>query len=152
MRIARTLVLASGVLLTGCGGEGVKPSPECPPVRLSGGVYATFQVAEDRFHAWITDPAAIEQAIALWEGQSTATFPAGRLVCAAVSWNCPWSWHIDPNELRFVETAVELCDGRPSLVEASCPNFGGGTYCPWAAQLVELRDCRSDTSCPALPR
>jgi hypothetical protein len=114
MRIARTLVPACGSLLAGCGAEAVKPFPECAPVRLSGGVYAALQVGEDQFHAWITDPVAIEQALALWEGQSTATSPAARVVCTAVSWNCPWSWHIDPSDLQFVEAAVELCDGQPS--------------------------------------
>lgn len=44
--------------------------------------------------------------------------------------NAPWTWHLDPAETRFVEVAIEICDGRPSYVEAHQPDFP--RYCPGA--------------------
>jgi hypothetical protein len=115
------------------------------------GVYATFRVARSEiFHAWITDSEGIDQAVALWQGVSRARIPAGLLICESVEWNCPWSWHLDPDSIRFAEFAIEICDGTPSYVEANCGSFGP-YYCPWSAELIELRDCREDPKCPPVP-
>ena len=51
--------------------------------------------------------------------------------------NAPWSWHLDPAETRFVEAAIEVCDGTPSYVEAHLAEFP--TYCPWGARIVRER-------------
>jgi hypothetical protein len=42
----------------------------------------------------------------------------------------------------MAEVAIEVCDGLPSYVEENVDEFVDrvGRYCPWAAQLVELRD------------
>jgi len=109
-------------------------------------------VADEYFHQWIIRPEAIEQAIALWEGHSLATIPGGKLVCQPVNWNCPWSWYVDPDRFGFGEVGIEICDGRPSYVEAGCSSFADGTYCPWGAVLIELRDCRTNPACPMMPR
>jgi len=94
----------------------------------------------------------IAEARALWTGSSSPRFPASPLICDAVDWNSPWSWHMDPGNLRLVEIAIEVCQGTPSYVEANCKTFGGGQYCPAGAQMVELRDCDASPECPAVPR
>jgi len=137
--------------LVACGGERLRLNPECPPGLPCSGLYAKFGVIDEFFHVSITNPAGIEQAIALWEGRSQATIPVGTLVCKPIAWNSPWSWYLEPTTLEFGEAAVEVCDGRPSYVEADCSAFGP-TYCPWAAVLVELRDCRTNPDCPVMPR
>lgn len=150
--VASVLAVLASVSLFVCGGEQQRNViPQCP-VKPSGGVYAAFRVTNEYFYASITDPTGIDQAIALWHGQSSAKIPIGNLVCQPVDWNCGWSWHLDPASVRFAEIATEVCDGRPSFVERNCSGFGAGRFCPWAAVLVELRDCRSDPSCPVMPR
>lgn len=135
-------VLAVVSLTSSCGGGSDTEAP--PTTRL----YATFVVGPETFHAFITHPEAIAQAKALWTGRSQATIPVGALVCTAQPWNQPWHWHMDPESIRFAEVTIELCDGLPSHVEATCPGFAVGTYCPWGAQMKSLRDCSSDPNCP----
>lgn len=117
----------------------------------SGGLYATFDVTGERFRAHLTSPAAIDGALALWEGTSSANIPNGSLVCEPEPWNCGWSWHLEPGTITFAELTIEVCDGAPSYIEENCDDFVD-RYCPWSATLVELRDCRTDPSCPVVPR
>ncbi len=135
----------------GSGGAG-GGSAECDALP-GDGVYATFLViGEQTYRASITNPNGIQQALDLWAGQSTAAIPNGALVCQPQPWNCGWSWHQDPATIEFADLTIELCDGTPQMVEDDCAGFGGGQFCPWSAELVELRDCRSDPSCPVVPR
>jgi hypothetical protein len=120
-----------------------------PPRRA---LWATFRVVDETYRAAITNPQGIEQAIALWRGTSTATIPVAPLVCRQVNWNCPWKFYQDPAALTFADFAIEVCDGTPSYVSANCRDFGAGSYCPWSAELVDLRDCRYSLRCPRVPR
>lgn len=61
-------------------------------------------------------------------------FPVGVLKTGDGGFNGPWTWHLDPASVRFVETAIELCDGRPSYVEAHQTELA--SYCPWSARVV----------------
>jgi len=118
-----------------------------------GGVLATFKVGTESFRAYMTNPTAINDAIALWRNPKLRKrIPVARLSCAAVAWNCPWSWHQTPSSVTLAEAAIEVCDGIPSYVEQHCPIFGMGFYCPWSAVLAELRDCRMSVNCPIVPR
>ena len=31
--------------------------------------------------------------------------------------NAPWKWHMPPSTAHTTDMAIELCDGRPSMVE-----------------------------------
>ena len=64
-------------------------------------------------------------------------FPAGPLLRGDGGFNAPWSWHFDPDQVRMVEAAIEVCDGTPSYVEAHLADFP--TYCPWGARIVRQR-------------
>ena len=64
-------------------------------------------------------------------------FPIGPLRRGDGGFNGPWSWHLDPAEVRLTEAAIEVCDGTPSYVEAHVADFP--TYCPWAARFVRER-------------
>jgi hypothetical protein len=116
------------------------------------GVYATFSDGGDVFHVSITNPAGIQSALGLWHGTSTAKIPDGVLKCQQATWNCPWHWQLDPATVDFADLTTEVCDGRPTDVESGCASFGGGRYCPWSVTLTELRDCRTDASCPLVPK
>ncbi len=122
------------------------PSPTPSPNPLAGGVLATFDVDGEVFKAWVTNPATIEQIIALRDGKSQANIPNGviRAGQGQGNHNAPWSWHLDPKEIEIAEITVEVCDGRPTYVEENVDEFVDtiGRYCPWSARLVEVQDFR----------
>jgi len=114
------------------------------------GLYATIRVLTEVYRQRITSPAGIQGALELWAGTSSASIPVGDLVCAPEPWNCGWSWHVDPDTIEWASAAIEVCDGTVSYIEANCAQFVS-QYCPWSAELVELRDCRTDPGCPPVP-
>jgi hypothetical protein len=116
------------------------------------GLYATFRVGTETFRQHITSAAGIQGALALWKGTSNAGIPVGTLSCKCTGWNCEWDFHMEPESITFAHDAIELCDGTPSYVNSHCAEFGGGSYCPWSAQLTVLRDCRTNPLCPLVPR
>jgi hypothetical protein len=142
-----TTTTGTGGAGTGGGTGGSAPCGALP----TEGVYAKFDVVGETYHASITNPMGIDQAIALWKGTSTAAIPNGKAICAPVPWNCPWTFHQDPASITFAELTIEVCDGTPSYVQDHCADFANG-YCPWSAKLVELRDCRTDAACPVVPK
>jgi len=111
---------------------------------LEGGVLATFAVHSERYSIFITNEQTIEQVIALWNGQSNANIPSGRVLKGRVSYNKTWSWHIDSEDITMAENTIELCDGVPSYVEAHLDDWIAtvGYFCPWSAELVALKDYR----------
>lgn len=117
-----------------------------------GGLYATFQVGTEIFQQQITSPAGIAGALALWNGTSSARIPIGTLACQCTGWNCEWDFHMNPESITFSRSAIEVCDGVPSYVNSHCSEFGFGSYCPWFAELIALRDCRTNPLCPAVPK
>jgi len=117
-------------------------TPEAP--ELEGGVLATFDVGGERYSIFITNQQTIEQVYALSRGQSQAAIPSGRVLRGQVSYNKPWHWHIDSQDVAMAEVTIELCDGSPSMVEQNIDYWVGtvGRFCPWSAQLVSLKDYR----------
>ena len=138
------VALLAAPALSGCTDDAASDGPA--------GLLATIAVGEETFHVSITHPDGAAQARALWNGSSEATIPAGELVCEPTAWNEPWTWHLAPDSVRFAEVTAEVCDGAPSYVEEHCASFGAGQYCPWSAELVDLRDCTADPGCPQVPR
>lgn len=128
------------VSASACNGSPTAPSD------LRGGVLATFDVSGERLRVFVTAPATIEQLVAPRDGTSQASIPNGRILRGpgAGNHNRPYSWHLDPVDVQMAEVSIELCDGRPSYVEANITEFVEriGRYCPWGATLVDLRDLR----------
>ena len=157
--LALWLCLVAGVVVTagGCAASNNGPPstiPTCAP-KPTGGLLATFQHGNRYFWVSISNPTGMQQAIDAWAGRTRANIPVGQLVCNSIAWNCGWSWHLDPQTVHVAEAAIELCDGVPPASQQACLDFSrntGGTFCPWSARLVELRDCRTDASCPLIPR
>lgn len=138
------LLLLCGLLAACAPAATATPTP--PPAALSGGVLATFEAAGDTFHVWVTNPATIDQLLALQAGESAAGIPNGKILAGpgAGDHNAPWSWHLDPEDIEMAELTMELCDGAPSYVEEHLADFTDtvGRYCPWSAQLTGLDDRR----------
>jgi hypothetical protein len=139
--VRAALVAMAMTLLLSCG-----RSPTAPDDRLSGGILATFAVSGEPFRVWITNRDTIAQVLALQRGTSQATIPNGRLRTGAGrgNHNQPYSWHLDPEDIQMAEVTIELCDGRPSYIEANRDQFirEVGRYCPWGAQLQQVQDHR----------
>lgn len=114
------LALSSVLLFSRCSTE-----PDPP--------YADFVVlvGTETFVARITDPGAVAQFREAMAGARQG-FPAGPLVGGDGGFNSPWTWHLDPDETRLVEAAIEVCD-----VEAHQSDFP--TYCPWGARIASER-------------
>jgi hypothetical protein len=96
----------------------------------------TIDVSGERFVLRLTDPATIQLAEDNRQGRNTR-FPLGPLRAGHGGFNAPWTWHMDPAATRFVELAIEVCDGRPSYVERNQGDYP--TYCPWGARVVGRR-------------
>ena len=62
----------------------------------------------------------------------------GRLGAGDAGLNTGWSWHMDPETVEAPDLSIELCDGRPSMVEADLDYWLGtvGQFCPWGAKVV----------------
>lgn len=123
------LKLFAAVIMTticaGCGG-----SPSAP----SSHAIVTFTVIDQRFRVLLTNREQIDAARAAQAG-GPARIPNGRVV-NGTQVNTGWTWHLE--DVEFAENSIELCDGRPADVERDGPGFGGGRYCPWAADIVAI--------------
>lgn len=111
---------------------------------LSGGILATFDVLGEKYSIFITNKETIEQVVAAQRGDSQATIPSGRLLKGSVSYNLPWNWHIDSEDIHMAEITIELCDGTPSQVEANLDYWVETVqrFCPWSAKIVKIEDFR----------
>lgn len=136
LRVLNIVIFLAWLLGSAC------TTTEAP--ELKGGVLATFDVQGERFSILITNDATIDQVFALSKGESNARIPSGRLLRGQMSYNKPWHWHIDSQDIAMAEVTIELCDGRPSDVENSLDYWVDtvGRFCPWSARLVALHDYR----------
>lgn len=164
-RLAATVAC---VLLWSCGsGPGAGPPNQNIPTctaKPADGLLATFNqsgqhsdgsIENDYYWVSITNAEGIQHALDTWNGKAHFNIPAGLIECESADWNCGWSWHLDPSTVTLAEVAVELCDGGPPTSRDACLAFRrntNGSFCPWGARLVELRDCRNDKNCPLIPR
>ena len=98
----------------------------------------TFDVAEQGTYSieLLTDE-LIAHAAELRDGGENGRIPSGRIVRDGDGGvNAPWSWHIDPETLEFVDMTTEVCDGLPEYVEDL--TLTSDVYCPWSATVVDL--------------
>ena len=141
MNNARILVLAVAMAVPpACG-----TSPAALEDLLEGGILATFQVSQEEFRVWVTNEETIKQILDLRDGRSTASIPNGVLHegQGRADHNAPWAWHMDPIDIEMADATIEVCDGRPSLVDSLLDDYlTVGRFCPWGAELVGVQDFR----------
>ena len=91
----------------------------------------------ERFRVRIDDPAVATQAEAL-VGAGPLKVLSGTVVRGDGAVNAPWSWHLDPASIQFVDASIELCDACPSYLEQRLDDWirSGGSYCPWTTEVV----------------
>ena len=111
-----------------------------------GGILATFEVNDQEFNVWVTNPQTIQQILDLRDGKSQAGIPSGKILSGPgpADYNSPWTWHLDPQDIEMAEFTIEVCDAEPNYVEANVTEFVDVVkrYCPWTANLVSVQDYR----------
>lgn len=114
-----------------------------PPL-LSGGILVTFDVVGETYKIFVAHKDTIADIFALQCGMSQAAIPSGRIIKGEVSYNEPWSWHIDSEDVHMSEVTIELCDGTPSQVEANLDYWLETVqrFCPWNARIIKIEDYR----------
>lgn len=115
--------------------------------------YFQYVMIDDRnewFIVKMTDPTTIQQALDDLSG-------ARRLIVSGIvnsgngGFNSPWSWHLDPATIILSEAFIELCDARPSYVEAHLAEQLGQRYCPWGARVNAVYDTPPTSTISAQP-
>lgn len=127
LRVAAAVIAGSVLAAAACSSP-AEPGPSSADFIVD--------VAGERFTVRTTDPETIALAEENRRGRNRR-FPIGDLRSGNGGFNAPWSWHLDPASVRFVEAAIELCDGRPSYVESHQREYP--SYCPWGARVVGRR-------------
>src|SRR5687768_1130060 len=107
MTYRRWVMIALGLLPLACG-EPLGPEAE-----------AVFEVevVEERFRVGVNDPAQVDSFAARLASGFEGNI-SGTLVAGPGGVNAPWGWHLDPGSVHVADVTAEVCDGRPSFVEA----------------------------------
>ena len=128
----RTVVAATALALVACGGgDGPPPEVTTFAFRMKGGP------ASEEFRVSTSSQQFILQAraqLSLPEAQRKL-FALGTLRAGNGSHNLAWNWHL--SDATLTEVAIELCDGKPSMVEANL-NYWLNTvksFCPWGSYV-----------------
>ena len=101
----------------------------------------TIDVVGERFTLRATNPETIQQLIDNYNGKNSFHV-TGTVIRGDGGFNSPWSWHLDPGSVRLAEVSIELCDGRPSLVEENLDYWLDTVhnYCPWSSKVVAINE------------
>jgi hypothetical protein len=110
------------LLICGCGGHATQADPGF-----------LVSVGNEHFVVQIADPA--QAALARGQiGAPQTLHPAGKVLAGNGGFNSPWHFHLRAETVRMVELSMEVCDGRPSYVDAHLDQYP--TYCPWNGRIV----------------
>lgn len=104
---------------------------------------ATFllEVSGEQFRVQVTSEA---EAAAFRERMQSGEegVISGKLVAGSGGINSPWKWHLQASTVHVADIAIEVCDGRPSMVDADLAYWlnSVGQFCPWGAKVVHEVD------------
>lgn len=131
---SRHLVLALiiAAAATSCDDDGVDDT--------TGEFLFALRGMSDQFVAVTSDPVVLEKARAQLQlpVSQRDLFINGPIARGNGGHNVDWSWHFVPDEWDLVEAAIEVCDGRPQLVEDDLDYWIDevGQYCPWSSYVA----------------
>src|SRR5512146_1966225 len=110
-RIANVTTAAAVVTLAAC-------RSATAPAAGSAAVFVV-DVSGERFRVLLRDDALIAHARRILSGSEPQKIVNGDLASGNGGFNTGWSWHLKPEGIGFADATIELCDGRPSMVEAN---------------------------------
>jgi hypothetical protein len=132
--VCRALLVALASMgLVSCGGGDAGPGTVTFAFRMHGlGPAEEFRVASSspRFIA-----AARRQLVL--PATQRHLFAAGPIRSGNGGYNLDWSWHFT-NDVALAEVSIELCDGRPSMVEGDLRYwlYTVKSFCPWGSYVA----------------
>ena len=99
----------------------------------------TVDAAGEKFVVHATDIQTIRQLVDNYNG-GNGMHITGKLVQGDGGFNQPWSWHLEPASVRMADISIEVCDGKPSMVEGNLDYWLNtvGSYCPWSSKVVAI--------------
>jgi hypothetical protein len=131
--LTRAFALAFAIILSACGSDAdvARPLPAQEFV---------IEVAGERFRLCTSNPATAS-ALDGRRRSGTIGVVAGRLIRGDGEFNTPWSWHLDPLSIEVPDAAIELRDGRPSMVQSNLDYWVDTvrSFCPWSARVYDAQ-------------
>jgi hypothetical protein len=103
----------------------------------------SFSIAGESLSVWVTNGVFIDRAKELL-ATGGRQVPVFNTLVDGADCDPQWSWHPDPQDVEFADATIELCDGRPSYVEANKDYWINtvGSFCPWSAIVTAVDDRR----------
>lgn len=128
-RIAPILFILPLIALGACD-DGEPTAPE-PPVEYR------VEVSGDEFVVRVTTRAQVDDMEARLSSGAEGVIN-GALEAGDGGFNTSWSWHMVPASVEAVDVSIEVCDGRPSMVEENLDYWLDtvGRFCPWNAVVT----------------
>lgn len=138
MRFLPALFLVPAFALSACDSNGSDGDTGLCADR-TGGALITFRVVDETFTGWFTDETFI-QAAETHRSESTSQVPVFGEVLTGQGCDEQWSFHVAADDVHFADQTIELCDGRPSYIDANLDDWIDqvGQWCPWGAEVVEV--------------
>lgn len=132
-RMTAAALLVAPLLLLGACDDDDPAAPEAP-------VEYTVDVSGEEFVVRVTTQAQVQDMEArLASGEEGVI--NGALEPGDGGFNDPWSWHMVPASVETPDMAIEVCDGRPSMVEDDLDYWLDTVdrFCPWGAVVTGRR-------------
>src|SRR5918996_1781651 len=90
--------------------------------------------APETFVIKLTDPQKIQEARDIL-ADGTPKIVAGTIIKQPVYYNSPWSYHLDPKSIRFIDAGAEVCDAPIRYLEDN-RDSAYPDWCPWESRLL----------------
>ena len=143
-------IVAVVVIAATAGGQ---PQGPCDGTDVVPALVTVQTAGPESFVVRVLEQALLDEMIDICEGTSPQRIVIGDLLTGNGGYNHDvlngtiWSWHLVEDTLGLAEVTIELCDGRPSFVEAELAYWMQtvGSYCPWSSQIVAIA---ADTAIP----
>ncbi|MGW2157575.1 BP74-related protein [Nonomuraea sp. NPDC001699] len=113
-----------------------------PAQAANAAYFEMTDITRERFIIRLTDPAKIQHARDLVNGETTdRPHVIGRILKRQALYNPRWSYHYNPETVDFFDQAFEVCDATIPYVEDNLDEAGaaflpGLVWCPWTSRLV----------------
>lgn len=135
----RTTAILSALALSTALAASATAAAAAPATEYVATIRVTGGSGTEDFRIHLVEAPDISAAFASLRGTSSQ-HPNGLVVRPRPEVNVGYHWHIDPNDVEFVDFSVEVCDGLPSDVESGA--ITSDRYCPWSGRVIRMTPLR----------